>query len=255
MAGEIQLRQTLARPYLSATQTPQVAYVLVEIVPTATVASVQMPVNVAFVLDHSGSMRGNKLNKMKDAVKLAMDRLSDTDSVAIVIFNHQTAVMVPSQPALNRDSIKRLVNGIRDDGGTKISRAMAAGLQELAKRPTGVVQRLVLLTDGETDKDEVDCVDLATQAGAQHIPITAFGIGTEWNDQLLTDIAQKSGGEVEHLERPEQIEDNFQAVVQQAQGSIFQKTSATVRLVAGVQARAAWQVVPLIRESGLQAAR
>ncbi|HZB96323.1 MAG TPA: VWA domain-containing protein [Herpetosiphonaceae bacterium] len=250
MAGEIQLRQTLARPYLPATQTPQVAYVLIEIVPTAAAANVQMPVNVAFVLDHSGSMRGNKLRSMKAAAGLALDRLSDDDTVAIVIFNHETVVLVPSQQAAGRDGVKRLINGIRDEGGTKIARALAAGLGELTRGPQGALPRLVLLTDGETDKDERECIAMADQAGASGIPITAFGVGNEWNDRLLTEIATRSHGEVEHLQRPEQIEDNFQAVVQQAQGSVFQNANATLRLVAGVQPRAAWQVVPLIKNLG-----
>ena len=250
MAGELQLRQTLARPYLPATQAPQVAYVLVEIVPSAVTAGVQMPVNVAFVLDHSGSMRGNKLRATKAAVGLALDRLNNDDTVAIVIFNHETIVLVPSQPAAGRESIKRLVNGIRDEGGTKIARALAAGLGELSRAPQGALPRLALLTDGETDKDERECLEMADQAAQMGVPITAFGVGNEWNDRLLTEIATRSHGEVEHMRKPEQIEDNFQAVVQQAQAAIFQNTSATLRLVAGVQPRAAWQVVPLIKNLG-----
>jgi Ca-activated chloride channel homolog len=250
MAGEIQLRQTLARPYLPATQTPQVAYVLIEIIPTAVTANVQMPINVAFVLDRSGSMRGNKLRAMKQAVGLALDRLNDNDTVSITIFNHETAVLVQTAPASNRGGIRRLVEGIRDEGGTKISRAMYAGLMELTRAPKGGLSRLVLLTDGETDKDEADCLRLADEAGANGVPITAFGIGNEWNDRLLTDIAQRSHGEVEHLKRPEEIEDNFQQVVQQAQSAVFQNASATIRLVTGIQPRAAWQVVPLIKNLG-----
>jgi Ca-activated chloride channel family protein len=250
MAGEIQLRQTLARPYLPATPTPQVAYVLIEILPTAVTANVQMPINVAFVLDRSGSMRGNKLRGMKQAVGLALDRLSDNDTVSITIFNHETAVLVPTTPAGNRRQIARLVDGIRDEGGTKISRAMYAGLTELERAPKSGLPRLVLLTDGETDKDEAECLKLADEAGAHGVPISAFGVGNEWNDKLLTDIAQRSHGEVEHLKRPEEIEDNFKQVVQQAQSAVFQNASATIRLVSGVQPRAAWQVVPLIKNLG-----
>jgi Ca-activated chloride channel family protein len=250
MPGEIQLRQTLARPYLPAAQTPQVAYVLVEIIPTAVTANVQMPVNVAFVLDRSGSMRGNKLRAMQQAVGLALDRLNDKDTVSITIFNHETAVLVPTTPASDRRRIARLVDGVRDEGGTKISRAMFAGLSELTRAPQGGLSRLVLLTDGETDKDEADCLSLADQAGANGVPISAFGVGNEWNDKLLTGIAQRSHGEVEHLVRPEEIEDNFKQVVQQAQSAVFQNTSATIRLVSGVTPRAAWQVVPLIKNLG-----
>jgi Ca-activated chloride channel family protein len=250
MAGEIQLRQTLARPYLPASQTPQVAYVLIEIIPTAVTANVQMPVNVAFVLDRSGSMRGNKLRSMQQAVGLALDRLSDNDTVSITIFNHETAVLVPTTEARNRRSIMRLVEGVRDEGGTKISKALYSGLTELTRAPANGLSRLVLLTDGETDKDENECLDLADQAGRNGVPITALGVGNEWNDKLLAGIAQRSSGEVEHLARPQEIEDNFQQVVQQAQSAVFQNTSATVRLVSGVQPRAAWQVVPLIKNLG-----
>lgn len=250
MPGEIQLRQTLARPYLPAAQTPQVAYVLIEIIPTQVTANVQMPVNVAFVLDRSGSMRGNKLRAMQHAVGLALDRLNDNDTVSITIFNHETAVLVPTTPASERRRIMRLVDGIKDEGGTKISRAMYAGLTELALVTRGGLSRLVLLTDGETDKDEADCLALADQAGTNGVAISAFGVGNEWNDKLLTGIAQRSGGEVEHLARPEEIEDNFQQVVRQAQSAVFQNTSATVRLVGGVMPRAAWQVVPLIKNLG-----
>ena len=124
---------------------------------------------------------------------------------------------------------------------------MAAGLGELTRARQDALPRLVLLTDGETDKDERECIALADQAGTVGVPISAFGVGNEWNDKLLTDIANRSHGEVEHLRKPEQIEDNFQAVVQQAQSSVFQNAAATIALVAGVQARAAWQVVPLIK--------
>ncbi|GAC1359012.1 MAG: VWA domain-containing protein [Herpetosiphon sp.] len=250
MPGELQIRQTLARPYLAVSSAPQVAYALVEIIPTAQLAAVQVPVNVAFVLDHSGSMRGNKLASMKAAVGIAVDRLADTDQVSITLFNHETAVIVPQSSAANRSSIKRLVNGIRDEGGTKIARALAAGLQELTRSHAGGVRRLVLLTDGATDRDEKDCLARAEEAGRSQIPITALGIGNEWNDQLLSDIASRSGGEVEHLQQPAQIEDNFAAVVQQAQASIFQDARATMRLVSGVQPRAAWQVVPMIKNLG-----
>ena len=61
MAGEVTLRATLARPYLAATTTPQLAYALIEVQPTEVVAQVRMPVNVCFVLDRSGSMKGEKI--------------------------------------------------------------------------------------------------------------------------------------------------------------------------------------------------
>lgn len=252
MSGELQLRQTFARPYLPVSQAPQVAYVLVEIMPTATAAQVQMPVNVAFVLDRSGSMRGGKIKALKQAVQLALDRLNDQDRVSITIFNHNAQVLVPTSPASDRRSIARLVDGIKDDGGTRIGRAMRAGLDELGGAPGGRLSRMVLLTDGETDRDETECLDMANRAAMDDIPIMTFGVGNEWNDKLLTEIAQRSNGEVEHLRQPNEIVQMFDQTVQQAQNAVFQNAQAVVRLVDGIQPRAAWQVTPIIKNLGFR---
>ena len=92
-----------------------------------------MPLNVALVLDHSGSMKGAKLKAVKDAVKLVMDQLAPTDFVSVVIFDDNVQVVVPAQQASNKDYIKQLVDGIRDGGGTAMSLGMNVGLTELRK--------------------------------------------------------------------------------------------------------------------------
>jgi Ca-activated chloride channel family protein len=250
MPNELQLQQTFARPYLPLSQSPQVAYVLLEMIPTATAAQVQMPINLAFVLDRSGSMRGAKLRAMKQAVQLALERLNDADTVSITTFSHTPQVLVPTSSAANRYAIARQVEGLRDDGGTRIGRGLAAGLDELVRAPGGRLSRLVLLTDGETDRDEAECLDMANRASISDIPIMAFGVGNEWNDKLLSEIAQRSRGEVEHLRQPDEIVQMFDQTVQQAQNAVFQNAQAVVRLVEGIQPRAAWQVVPLIKNLG-----
>jgi Ca-activated chloride channel family protein len=210
-----------------------------------------MPVNVAFVLDRSGSMRGSKLKATKEAVQLVLQRLQDQDTVSITTFNHSAQVLVPTSEAVNRRAIARQVDAIRDDGGTKIGRALRAALDELdAHGPRDRITRLVLLTDGETDRDETECLDMANRAAQGNIPIMAFGVGNEWNDQLLTQIAQRSHGEVEHLRQPDEIVQMFDQTVQHAQHAVFQNAQATVRLVEGIQPRAAWQVAPLIKNLG-----
>ena len=251
MPNELQLRTTFARPYLPLSQAPQVAYVLLELTPTATAAQVQMPVNVAFVLDRSGSMRGTKLRAMKQAVNMALDRLNPHDTLSITTFSHEPNVLVPTITAGHHGSIRRLVDGIRDDGGTRIGRALRTALDEIdAHAPRDRTTRVVLLTDGETDRDERECLDMAQRAAAANVPIMAFGVGNEWNDKLLTELAQNSRGEVEHLQQPDEIVTMFEQTVQQAQNAVFQNTQAAVRLVDGVQPRAAWQVAPLIKNLG-----
>src|SRR5262245_55919194 len=98
MAGEVNLRARMARPYMATANTPQVAYLLLEAAPGQVVANVRMPVNVCFVLDRSGSMKGEKIDRVRRAVARAVELLGPEDIVAVVIFDHRTEVLIPAAP-------------------------------------------------------------------------------------------------------------------------------------------------------------
>ncbi|ACL23647.1 vWA domain-containing protein [Chloroflexus aggregans] len=250
MAGEVSLRAVLARPFLAATTTPQVAYVLLEAQPAPQMTQVRMPVNVCFVLDRSGSMKGEKIERLRQAVVKAIELLDQQDSLAIVIFDHRTEVLVPAQPVRNRAMILDLVHRIRDAGGTRIAPAVEKGLQELQKMPPGV-RRLILLTDGQTEHEN-ECLLRADDAGRLGVPITALGIGKDWNEDLLIEMANRSKGVADYIAQPGEIVNYFQHTVQRAQQTVIQNSVLTLRFVQGVTPRAVWQVTPLIDNLGYQ---
>lgn len=249
MAGEVMLRATLARPYLAATTTPQVAYALLEVQPTQMVAQVRMPVNVCFVLDRSGSMKGEKIERVRQATALAIDRLDAQDLAAVVIFDHRTEVLVPAGAVGDRASVKDRIARIRDAGGTKIAPAVERGLREIEKDRSGAIRRLVLLTDGQTE-NENECLLRAEDAGRMGVPITALGVGKDWNEDLLIEMANRSGGTADYIARPNEITEFFQNTVQQAQNAAVRNATLNLRLVQGVTPRAVWQVTPLINNLG-----
>src|SRR5690349_24903249 len=102
MAGEVNLRATLARPYLPTAGTPQIAYLLLEAVPGQVMAQVRMPVNVCFVLDRSGSMKGDKIDRVRRATAHALDLLDYQYIASVVIFDHRTVVLIPATYVTNR---------------------------------------------------------------------------------------------------------------------------------------------------------
>lgn len=249
MAGEVNLRATLARPYLAATTTPQVAYALLEVQPTQVVAQVRMPVNVCFVLDRSGSMKGEKIERVRQATAMAVDRLDPQDMAAVVIFDHRTEVLVPAGPVGDRRAVKERIARIRDAGGTKIAPALEKALVEIQKDRGGGIRRLVLLTDGQTENED-DCLRRAEEAGRLGVPVTALGVGKDWNEDLLIDMANRSGGTADYIARSDEITEYFQNTVQQAQNTVVQNAALNLRLVGGVTPRAVWQVTPLINNLG-----
>ena len=251
MADEVTVRATLARPFLAATTTPQLAYALLEVQPSLVVAQVRMPVNVCFVLDRSGSMKGEKIERVRQAVSMAVDMLDTQDLASIVIFDHRTEVLVPSGPVSDRRAVQAQVSRIRDAGGTKIAPAVEKGLREIEKDRAGAIRRLVLITDGQTEHED-DCLRRAEDAGRLGVPITALGVGKDWNEDLLIEMANRSSGTADYIARPDEITEYFQNTVQKAQNAAVQNAVLNLRLVQGITPRAVWQVIPLINNLGYQ---
>ncbi len=238
---------TLARPLLPALPSPQVAYLLLEVSPTAVVANVQTPVNVGFVLDRSGSMKGDKIRCVRDATQLALSLMGPQDTVSVVTFDHRREVLIPAQSVQNVADLQRQIARIKDGGGTKIAPALESALQEVRKQAASAISRLILLTDGQTE-GERDCLSLADMIGQIGIPLTALGVGDDWNEDLLIDMANRTGGVAEYFRNPHDIAAFFQGAVQQAQSAVVQNAELTLRLVQGVTPRSIWQVAPLIQQ-------
>ncbi|MBN1483448.1 MAG: VWA domain-containing protein [Chloroflexia bacterium] len=250
---QVRLNCTLGRTHVPTGLRSQLAYVLLEVAPTAALAELQMPLNFCLVLDHSGSMGDEaKLDSVKTATKLILDEMQPHDVVSVVVFDDKVQVVVPAQAATDLDGLKAQVDAIQEGGGTAISLGLSTGMGELRKNFSGQrVNQLLMLTDGQTWGDEEKCRALATQAGAQGICITALGLGQDWNRQLLDDIAGQSKGHSDYLATPQDVLAAFRQALQSARGSVVRNAVALLRLVQGVTPQAVYRVVPLISNLGL----
>lgn len=251
MAGEVSLECTLAKPNVPVLQTEQLAYVLIEAKPTGSGAMTnrKMDLNLSLVLDHSGSMSGQKLRNLKEATKLILEQMQPHDYLSITVFDDLVKLVSPSQPVNDAEQLKALVDGIKDGGGTEMSGGMKVGLEELKKAiDPSRVSRMLLLTDGQTFGDEEICEQLAAEAGSLNVPITALGLGSDWNSELLDVIAQKSGGTSDFIDAPDKISQHFQATLQSMQATVVNNAQLLLRLVKGAKPKKAWRVIPMISE-------
>lgn len=261
MAAELDLIASLHRPVYEAMPTPQQAYILIEAKPAKMpVSSEAKPVNFCLVLDRSGSMAGEKLRYMKEAAKLIVDRLGELDLLSVVIFDDQepAELVVPAAPVQERERVKSRIDSINERGGTHMSTGMRLGLEELVKgRSVDRVSNMLLLTDGQTWEDENQCRQLADQCQIEGIPIYVLGLGvgsgSEWDPRLLEDLAQRSGGDWQIIESPEQVIPIFEKTLQSIKGTAVTNAYLTMRMVKGVAPRAVWRVAPLISRLGHQA--
>jgi len=250
MPGEVTLAHQLGKDFMPVTGGSQIAYALIEAKPTAMMAQVRMPLNFALVLDHSGSMRGAKLKNVKEAVKMVIDRLEPTDYISVVIFDDTAQVIIPSMPANDPIGMKAAIDRIPDAGGTTMSLGMIQGLGELRRwNIPNAVNRMILLTDGVTYGDTDRCRQLARDAAAANISIYPLGIGSDWDESLLDDIGQLSGGTpAEFIKSPADAMSIFEQQLQSAVAVAVRNATLTLRLPAGVSPRKAVKVLPLIRD-------
>jgi Ca-activated chloride channel family protein len=252
MPGEVTLTHQLGKDFMPVTGGSQVAYVLLEAKPTEMMAQVRMPLNFSLVIDHSGSMKGAKLRNVKEAVKMVIDRLEPTDYISVVIFDDTSQVIIPSMPANDPPGMKAAIDRIQDAGGTTMSLGMAMGLGELRRwNIPNAVNRMILLTDGVTYGDTERCRQLARDAAATGVAIYPLGIGQDWDENLLDDIGQLSGGmPAEYIRRPEDAMSIFQQQIQSAVAVAVRNAVLTLRLPTGVSPRKAVKVLPIISDLG-----
>jgi len=252
MPGEVTLAHQVGKDYMPVTGGSQLAYVLVETKPTELMAQVRMPLNFALVLDHSGSMKGPKLQNVKEAVKMVIDRLEPTDYISVIIFDDTCQVSIPSMPARDPIGMKAAIDRIRDAGGTTMSLGITQGLNELQRwKIPNAVNRMILLTDGVTYGDANQCRQLARQARSSGVSIYPMGIGQDWDEALLDDVGELSGGmPAEFIRRPEDAMMIFEQQIQSAVAVAVRNATLTLRLPAGVTPKKAVLVLPIIKDLG-----
>jgi Ca-activated chloride channel family protein len=239
----------MSKDALPVTGAEQAVYALVDIKAGGGKVFGSMPANFGLVLDRSGSMDGEKMNNLKEAVGYVVDHLNDGDLVSVTIFDDQVETLIPSQPAKNREAIKAALAKVIPRGGTQISDGLKTGLAEVKKGYSpGRVNRVLLLTDGQTWDDEDACLRLAEEAGKQGVAITSIGIGEEWNEKLLLQIAEKSLGNSHWIQNPIAILDTFRQEVEGMQSVAASNLKVTARMGQGVKPVRVFSTIPMISD-------
>lgn len=174
------------------------------------------PMNLAFVIDHSGSMSAaDKLNWVKDAFDIFIEKVRSTDYVSLVIFSDRATVMFPAtkmDSEQKRMKFKEAVHRIRPAGSTNIRHGLQLGCLEVVKNLNReYTNRVLFLSDGQDTcgNSHQQILEVARQFYAQGINISTIGVGQAFDLELMVEMAKTSGGSSRFISDREEMEETF----------------------------------------------
>jgi Ca-activated chloride channel family protein len=194
-------------------------------------------INLALVIDTSGSMEGDAIRDAKAAAKALVEAMSDGDRLAIVTFNSRTTVLVPSLLLTtdNRHGIAARIDGIAARSTTDLAGGLAAGFSEVSRfLDKNGLNRVVLISDG-VPNDAAPILPLSDAMGRAGVAVTSLGLGVECDETIMGQIAQRSGGRYHLVEKSTQVAKVFRDEVLRLRQVVAKNMQLALAVGPGVQ--------------------
>src|SRR5262249_8423165 len=149
--------------------------------------------------DRSSSMASDqKLDKAKEAALMVLDRLQPDDYISVISYDSTVEVLVPSTHVGNGAELREQISSLSPRGSTALFAGVSTGIEEVGKHLDAKrVNRIVLLSDGQANvgpRSPNELGRLGEVAGRQGISITTVGVGLDYNEDLMTQLALASDG-------------------------------------------------------------
>ncbi|MBA2626800.1 MAG: VWA domain-containing protein [Gemmatimonadales bacterium] len=173
------------------------------------------PINVALVLDRSGSMDGEPIEAAKDAARRFAGFLSPADRLAVVTFDGDIDTIF-GPAAAGDPAADAAIAAVQARGNTNLSGGWLKGMHHVKSGLVDGTNRVVLLTDGQANAGIVDpaaLVGMSTGASSERVSTTCIGFGSEFNEDLLEPMARQGGGNYWYVEDQDQMGAIFQAEI------------------------------------------
>lgn len=191
------------------------------------------PLNLSLVIDRSGSMSGNKIDYTRQAAKLLVQNMGSDDRLSVVLYNEKVETLLPPQQVIHKDLIAQRIDKIKALGTTNLSGGWLDGLKHVRENFDGnYINRVILMTDGLANRGVTDPERLKLMGSQQYqngISTTTMGLGDDFNEDLLVEIADASGGAFYFIESPESAPEIFSEELRGLLSVVGQNLTITVQ--------------------------
>jgi Ca-activated chloride channel family protein len=182
-------------------------------------------------------MEGAKLERAKEAAKLALRQLSERDILSVITFESEVQVLLPATRVTDKQALGRLIDGIGPGGSTALFGGVSKGAAEVRKfLSPGSVNRIILLSDGiaNVGPDSPSALgDLGASLRREGMSVSTIGLGLDYNEDLMTRLAQTSDGNHAFVQEPHDLARIFDLEFQDALAVVARDLKVTLEFQGG----------------------
>lgn len=210
-------------------------YLLIDLEGGEVVQTQKRPkLNLSLVLDKSGSMSGEKLAYAKEASKFLVENLDKGDMVSVITYSNDVKILSEAKKYWDKETILNEISYVEAGGGTFLSGGMLEGYEQVKTNyDPNRINRVLLLSDGLANQGVRDRIALRQIAknknNTDNITISTFGIGADFNELIMTDLAEQGSGNYYFIEKSNQIQDIFNRELNNINSVVAQNSKIQVK--------------------------
>jgi Ca-activated chloride channel homolog len=179
--------------------------------------------NLVFLLDVSGSMEpAERLPLVKQAMRLLVDKLTENDRVAIVVYAGSSGLVLPSTNGAHKEQILQALENLQAGGSTNGAQGIELAYKIAADNfIKGGVNRVILATDGDFNvgvTSQGDLIRLIEEKAKSGVFLSVLGVGNDnLKDSTMVKLADKGNGNYAYLDS---LDEARKVLVQQMNGTL-----------------------------------
>lgn len=196
-------------------------------------------VNLALVLDKSGSMQGDKIKRAREAAIDAINLLEPDDIVSIITYDSTVNVLVPATKLTDKEQVISKIRSIQPSGNTALFAGVSKGAAEVRKfLEKERVNRVILLSDGLANVGPSSPGELGSLGKSlvkENITVSTLGLGLGYNEDLMVQLASTSGGNHLFIEKASELADIFRKEFDDVVSVVAQEIDINVTIPEGIR--------------------
>ncbi len=230
-------------------------FVVVDIKAQEIALKERLPMNLALVIDRSGSMASeNKLEHAKDAASFLVKNLAQSDMLGVVVYDSTVDVLTPSARVEDAAPVLAQIASLQPGNTTYIEGGLRAGAAEVAKQlSANHVNRVILLSDGLANvgvSDPRELGKIAQSFAAEGIAVTAMGVGLEYSEETMMQVAELGRGNYHFIGKPEQIPAVFERELEELKAVVALDATLDLSIPSWAKLEAVYGYDNVVSEGG-----